>query len=121
MPLDAPVTIATLLNSLLTFTMIRLPVPPNVHRCELRLARMKISICAPYAKERFETARQHSILHPERIVGNSETMRLLGAISPFHQQSLHAPLMRWIFSRRRERWAHQLLRRPFLRAAGSIR
>jgi len=32
---------------------------------------MKISIYAPYAKERFETARQHSILHPERIVGNS--------------------------------------------------
>jgi hypothetical protein len=31
---------------------------------------MKISIYAPYAKERFETARQHSILHPERIVGN---------------------------------------------------
>jgi len=33
---------------------------------------MKISIYAPYAKERFETARQHSILHPERIVGNPE-------------------------------------------------
>jgi len=32
---------------------------------------MKISIYAPYAKERFETARQHSILHPEQIVGNS--------------------------------------------------
>jgi hypothetical protein len=32
---------------------------------------MKISIYAPYAKERFEIARQHSILHPERIVGNS--------------------------------------------------
>jgi hypothetical protein len=30
---------------------------------------MKISMYAPYAKERFETARQHSILHPERIVG----------------------------------------------------
>src|SRR5438876_4284036 len=74
MPLDAPVTIATLLNSLLTFTMIRLPVPPNVHRCELRLARIKISICAPYAKERFETARQHSILHPERMVGNTEAI-----------------------------------------------
>src|SRR2546425_12049611 len=74
MPLDAPVTIATLLNSLLTFTMIRLPVPPNVHRCELRPARMKISIYAPYAKERFETARQHSILHPERIVGTPEVI-----------------------------------------------
>jgi hypothetical protein len=34
---------------------------------------MKISIYAPYAKERFETARQHSILHPERIVGNPES------------------------------------------------
>src|SRR5260370_40314666 len=31
---------------------------------------MTISIYAPYAKERFETARQHAILHPERIVGN---------------------------------------------------
>jgi hypothetical protein len=35
----------------------------------LRLARLKISIYAPYAKARFETARQHSILHPEQIVG----------------------------------------------------
>jgi len=30
---------------------------------------MKISIYAPYVKERFETARQHSFLHPERIAG----------------------------------------------------
>src|SRR5947209_19772961 len=76
MPLDAPVTIATLLDSLLVFTIVlfRLPVPMNVHRCELRPARMKISIYAPYAKERFETARQHSILHPERIVGNPEVI-----------------------------------------------
>jgi hypothetical protein len=40
----------------------------------LRLARIKISIHAPYAKERPETAGQHSILHPERIVGNSEVI-----------------------------------------------
>jgi hypothetical protein len=40
----------------------------------LRLARTKISIYAPYPnpKERFETAHQHSFLHPERIVGNPE-------------------------------------------------
>jgi hypothetical protein len=37
---------------------------------------MKISIYAAYAKERFEIARQHSILHPERIVGHS-------SITPF--------------------------------------
>jgi hypothetical protein len=35
---------------------------------------MKISIYAPYAKERFETAHQHSILHPERIVGNPQVI-----------------------------------------------
>jgi hypothetical protein len=35
---------------------------------------MKISIYAPYAKERFETAREDSILHPERIVGNPEVI-----------------------------------------------
>jgi len=35
---------------------------------------MKISIYAPYTKERFETAREHSILHPERIVGNLEVI-----------------------------------------------
>jgi hypothetical protein len=35
---------------------------------------MKISIYAPCAKERFATARQHSILHPERIVGNPEVI-----------------------------------------------
>jgi len=60
MPLDAPVTIATLLDSLLIFTIVLDPIPrtPNVHRYELRLARIKISIYAPYAKERFETARQ---------------------------------------------------------------
>jgi hypothetical protein len=45
------------------------PVRPNVHRCELRLARMKISIYAF-----LKTARQHSILHPERIVGNLEVV-----------------------------------------------
>jgi hypothetical protein len=38
----------------------------------LRLAGMKISIYALYAKERFEIARQHSILHPERIVVHTE-------------------------------------------------
>jgi hypothetical protein len=47
----------------------QLPVPANVHRCALRLARIKISIYAPSAKERFETVREHSVLHPERIVG----------------------------------------------------
>jgi hypothetical protein len=36
-----------------------------------RLARIKISISALYANERFEAARQYSILHLERIVGNS--------------------------------------------------
>jgi hypothetical protein len=33
---------------------------------------MKISIYALYAKERFETVRQHSILHPKRVVGSAE-------------------------------------------------
>jgi hypothetical protein len=58
MPLDAPVTTATLLDSLLIFTIVLDPTPRtlNVHRCELRLARMKISIYAPYGKERFESA-----------------------------------------------------------------
>ena len=76
MPLEAPVTIATLLDTLLIspLFLIRLPVPPDVHRCELRLEHMKISIYAPYAKERFETARQDSILHPERIVDNPEVI-----------------------------------------------
>ena len=37
---------------------------------------MKISIYAPYAKERFETARQHSILHPERMVASLDRKRL---------------------------------------------
>jgi len=39
---------------------------------------MKTSIYAPYAKERFETARQHSILHLERIVGNPEAIVKFG-------------------------------------------
>jgi hypothetical protein len=40
----------------------------------LRVARLKISIYAPPAKARLETARQHSILHPEtnqRQLGNN--------------------------------------------------
>jgi hypothetical protein len=37
---------------------------------------MKIPIYAPYAKERFETAGQHSILHLERIVGNPSLTKL---------------------------------------------
>jgi hypothetical protein len=36
---------------------------------------MKISNYAPYAEERFETERRHPILHPERIIGNSELSR----------------------------------------------
>ena len=36
---------------------------------------MEISIYAPYAKERFETARQHSILYLERIVGKPEVVQ----------------------------------------------
>jgi hypothetical protein len=48
---------------------------------------MKISIYALYAKGRFEKARQHSILHPERIVGNSEAilgtaLRIASRIGP---------------------------------------
>jgi len=35
---------------------------------------MKISIYAPDANERLETARQNSILHPERIVGNPDVI-----------------------------------------------
>ena len=34
---------------------------------------MKISIYVPYAKERFETARQHSILHHGQIIRKPET------------------------------------------------
>jgi hypothetical protein len=44
----------------------------------LRLARIKISSYAPYVKERFETAHQHLILHPERIVGNPEGIKPWG-------------------------------------------
>jgi hypothetical protein len=33
---------------------------------------LEVSIYLPYAKERFEKARLYSILHPERIVGNSQ-------------------------------------------------
>ena len=77
-PLDAPVTIATLLDSLLMFTIVLGPTPRTANvlscSCELRVAPMKISIYAPYTKERFETARQHSILHPERIVGNPKVV-----------------------------------------------
>jgi hypothetical protein len=38
---------------------------------------MKILIYVPYAKGCFETVRQHSILHPERIVGNPSVIGLL--------------------------------------------
>jgi hypothetical protein len=53
---------------------------------------MKISIYAPNAKERFETAREDSILHPERIVGNPKVVgtHVLPVLSNFlgpHTQS----------------------------------
>jgi len=49
---------------------------------------MKISIYAPYAKERFETA--HSILHPERIVGNPEVIprNVVRSLGVFRDSSL---------------------------------
>jgi hypothetical protein len=52
----------------------RLPAAPEHTSLYCALARTKILICAPYSKERFETARQNSILHPERIVGNREVI-----------------------------------------------
>src|SRR5205814_9047154 len=43
----------------------RLTVPPNVHRCELRLARMKISIYAPYINQDFHFGiLSHSSIRP---------------------------------------------------------
>src|SRR5437667_849733 len=43
----------------------RLPVPPNLHRCELRLARMKISIYAPYINQDFHFGiLSHSSIRP---------------------------------------------------------
>jgi hypothetical protein len=56
MPLDAPVTIATLLDSLLIFTIVLDPTPRTSIAVEVRLARMKISIYPLYAKERFENS-----------------------------------------------------------------
>src|SRR5258708_16221303 len=75
MPLEAPVTIATLLDSLLIFTIVLDPTPvlPNVHHCGSRLVSMKISIYAPMLKSVLKTARHRSILHPEPIVGNPES------------------------------------------------
>jgi hypothetical protein len=35
---------------------------------------MEISISPRYANERLQTARQHLILHPERIAGKSEVI-----------------------------------------------
>jgi hypothetical protein len=51
---------------------------------------MKISIHAPYAKEHFETARQHSILHPEGIVGNLEVIsRNVGEQRALPRKAIH--------------------------------
>ncbi len=63
-PLDAPVTMATLLDSLLMFTILAGPTSrtPNVQRCELRLARIKISIhCLAH-----EVVTGHSSQHTSR-------------------------------------------------------
>jgi hypothetical protein len=63
---------------------------------------MKVSIHAPYAKERLETACQHSILHPEGIVGNAEVIpRNVGEqrASPPQSNSLAAaPALSLVFS-----------------------
>src|SRR5580700_868905 len=54
--------------------LIRLPVPPNVHRCESCLARIEISIYAPYVKERLNSASTFN-LYLERIVGKPEVVK----------------------------------------------
>jgi hypothetical protein len=55
---------------------------------EQALRAHEISIHAPCAKERLETARQHSILHPERIVGYPETDPA-GPLHPFDFAAKH--------------------------------
>ena len=42
---------------------------------------MQISTYAPYAKERFETAHQRSILHLERIVRNPDVIQTGSGLS----------------------------------------
>jgi hypothetical protein len=58
MPLEAPVTIATLLDSLLIFTIVLDPTlgTPDLLGCELHLARMKISIYDESASSQNVTA-----------------------------------------------------------------
>jgi hypothetical protein len=51
----------------------------------MKIAPMKISIYAPYAKER--SARQHSTLHPERIVGDPKIPRDGGEERALRSQS----------------------------------
>jgi hypothetical protein len=74
---------------------------------------MKISIHAPYAKEHFETARQHSILHPEGIVGNLEVIQRnvgeQGALPPQSNSLAAAPALSLGF-RPRRMWPNHRVR-----------
>jgi hypothetical protein len=57
---------------------------------------MKISIDALYAKERFETARPHSILHPERVVVNAEVIPgISGKSEHFHRKAILSKHSSW--------------------------
>jgi len=59
------------------------PRTPNVYHCELRLVpRFMILLL----KERFETARQHSNLQPERIVDNSSLKGVTEGLSVIREQ-----------------------------------
>ena len=61
---------------------------------ELRLARTKISIYAPYLKSVLK-AREHSILHPERIFGNAKYRGILRrfTLTGFGEISLRSRLL----------------------------
>jgi hypothetical protein len=56
----------------------------------------EISIYALYAVERVETAREDSILHPERIVGNPE---VTGANTRDAAKTARSPVNGWVGGR----------------------
>jgi hypothetical protein len=92
MPLEAPVTIATLLDNLLIFTIVLDPNPHTLERPSLlncasrvRKSRFMLLILKSVLK-----AREHSILHPERFFGNAEVS---GNPSALHTHGLRGDFL----------------------------
>src|ERR1700682_124701 len=91
MPFDPPVTIATLFDSLLIFTIVLDP-PPNVHRCELRLERHRSRLDEIHS--RADTFARMIASYPEVQIDLQRSKRPLFVLHASFGGTFHHPHLR---------------------------